>query len=304
MKGFAIVLDIHAGRAVKFLNVHFHPAGLRMAGDIGHRFLGHAKKHRAPGRVQLFHSRKGYQMSADPRPRGETFHEGVQGGNQPQIIQHRRAQFAGELMHDVHRFFHQPLRPGDVAVQALGVDHGLLFQGRQPDIDARQSLGDDIMQFAADFPSLLLLGRDNLAGQLPQLRLQALRLFQQLRVMALAFFERFLHRLALSDFLFQNQVGGGQLHRALAQHLDDLIQVDGGLPRAPMNCLHRGNRLGKESPRMLDERGAFAGHATWQHLGNQDLLMELGHVQRLQTGGQRLLAHAARRFQPPSRTLL
>ena len=52
----------------------------------------------------------------------------------------------------------------------------LLFQGSQTDVDAGQSLGDDIVQFAADFLSLLLLGRQNLAGQPPQLLLQALRL--------------------------------------------------------------------------------------------------------------------------------
>ena len=122
------------------------------------------KEHRPPGDVQLFHPRKGRQVSADARPLGKDFHERMQGGNQPQVVQHRRAQFAGELMHDVHRFFHQPLRAGDVAVQALGVGRGLLFQGRQPDIDARQGLGDDIMQFAADFPAFLLLGQRESGG--------------------------------------------------------------------------------------------------------------------------------------------
>ena len=95
----------------------------------------------------------------DARPLGKDFHKGMQGGNQSQIIQHRRAQFARELMHDVHRFFHQPLRARDVAVKTLGVDRRLLGQGRQPDVDARQGLGDDIMEFAADFPAFLLLGR-------------------------------------------------------------------------------------------------------------------------------------------------
>ena len=102
----------------------------------------------------------------------------MQGGNQAQIVQHRRAQFAGELMHDVHRFFHQLLRAGDVAVESLGIGRRLLFQSRQPDVDARQCLGDDIMQFAADFPSLLFLGQKNLAGQLTQLLLQVGRLRQ------------------------------------------------------------------------------------------------------------------------------
>ena len=50
---------------------------------------------------------------------------------------------------------------------------GLLFQSRQPDIDAGQSLGDDIMQFAADLFALFLLRRQKLAGQQPQLFLHA-----------------------------------------------------------------------------------------------------------------------------------
>ena len=79
--------------------------------------------------------------------------------------------------------------------EALGVERGLLFQGRQPDIDARQSLGDDIMQFAADPLALLLLRRENLAGQQPQLFLHVPRLLQQLAVVLLAFSEGLLHRL-------------------------------------------------------------------------------------------------------------
>ena len=58
---------------------------------------------------------------------------------------------------------------------------GLLFQGRQPDVDARQGLGDDIVQFAADFSALLLLRRENLAGQLPQLLLQAVPTVRAIR---------------------------------------------------------------------------------------------------------------------------
>ncbi len=83
--------------------------------------------------------------------------------NQAEVVQHRRAQLAGKLMHDVHGFFHEPLRAGDVAVEAAGADRRLLFQDRQPDVDARQCLGDDIMEFAADALSFLLLRQDDLA---------------------------------------------------------------------------------------------------------------------------------------------
>ena len=74
-KAFAVVFYSHANVAVQFLNLHFRPAGLRMAGDIGQRFLRDAKEHRSFGRVHLFHRRKGRQMSADPGPRGKCFHE-------------------------------------------------------------------------------------------------------------------------------------------------------------------------------------------------------------------------------------
>ena len=42
--------------------------------------------------------------------------------------------------------------------------------------------------------------------------------------MALAFFQRRLRRLALDDFLLQAQIGGGQFHGALAEHLDNLLR--------------------------------------------------------------------------------
>ena len=79
----------------------------------------------------------------------------------------------------------------------------LLFQGRQPDVDARQGLGDDIMQFAADALALFLLRRENLAGQLPQLFLHEARLIQQLALMLLAFSQGFLNHFPSGNLLSQ-----------------------------------------------------------------------------------------------------
>ena len=104
----------------------------------------------------------------------------------------------------------------------LVLSRGLGFQGRQPDIDARQGLGDFIMQLAADPLALFLLRRQKLAGQKPQLFLHVPRLLQQLAVVLLAFSEGLLHRLALGDFLFQLPVGGGQIHAALVERLDSV----------------------------------------------------------------------------------
>jgi hypothetical protein len=36
-----------------------------------------------------------------------------------EIVQQRRAQFPSELMHDIDGFFHQPLRAGNLLVEAL-----------------------------------------------------------------------------------------------------------------------------------------------------------------------------------------
>ena len=159
------------------------------------------------------------------------------------------------------------------------------------------------MQFAADLAAFLLLRRENLAGQLAQLLLHAVRLFQQLAVMALTFPERILDRLALGDLHAQIQIRRGKFDGALAQHLDDLIQVGCGFPHIGMNFLNRDDRLGEESPRQSDERDAFTRGMTGQHLAHQNLFMELCQIQRLKADSQRLPAHAVRRLQAPSPTL-
>jgi len=46
------------------------------------------------------------------------------------------------------------------------------------EIDSRQNLGDLIMKVAADSPSFFLLGRQNLAGEMPQLLLHVMGLLQ------------------------------------------------------------------------------------------------------------------------------
>src|ERR1041385_4425167 len=143
-------------------------------------------------------------------------------GSRPKSSNYRRAEFTSESMHCVYRLLHRLLSAGNASLQALGVERGLPFQVRQPDIDARQALGDDIMQFATDLLSLFLLRRQKLAGQQPQLFLHPPRLLQQPRVVLLAFPERFLRRLALGDFLFQLPVGGGQIRAA---PVEGLIQL-------------------------------------------------------------------------------
>ena len=123
--------------------------------------------------------------------------------------------------------------------EALGIDRGLRLQGRQPDIDARQHLGDDIMQLAADPLALFLLRRQNPAGQMPQLLLQAPRLLQQPAGVLLALPEGLLHGLAPGDFLLQLPVGGGEIQGAPVQRLVQPAQVGVGLQRRAVRFLHR-----------------------------------------------------------------
>ena len=73
-----------------------------MAGDIGKRFLGDAIEHGSFVTVQLLNGRKGRQTEPDTRLGLEVLHKRVEGGNQPQVVQHRRAQFPGEQMNDIH----------------------------------------------------------------------------------------------------------------------------------------------------------------------------------------------------------
>ena len=68
-------------------------------------------------------------------------------------------------MHDVNGLLNQQLGAGNISGEAFGVVCRVLFQGPQPHIDARQRLGDHIVQFAADLLALLLLGRKKLARE-------------------------------------------------------------------------------------------------------------------------------------------
>jgi len=63
---------------------------------------------------------------------------------------------------------------------------------------------------------------------------------------------------------------------------------------AAMRFLDRRDRHGKENPRLLDQRGAFAGQAVRQYFRNQNRLVQFREVQRLQSGGQGLRAQALR----------
>ena len=175
-------------RVRQFLDAHFHPAGLRMAGDIGQRFLGDAIEHRALGAVQLLHRRKGRQAARGcPSRFVKLFMNECRAGISPRSSSTvGRSSRANRCTMSTDFSTSRCVR-AMFLLEALGVDRGLRFQGRQPDIDARQGLGDDIMQFAADLLALFLLRRQKLAGQMPQLFLQVPRLLQQLGCSAARF---------------------------------------------------------------------------------------------------------------------
>ena len=133
----------------------------------------------------------------------------MQSWNQSEIIQQCWPQIAGELMHLLHRFFHQPLRACDLLRETTGAARSLPRQCRQLDIDAHQGLDDFIMQIAADAHSFLLLCLQNSMRQVPQLSLHVTGLLQRPALVSLAFLERFLHRLPPHNFPVQLQVGVG-----------------------------------------------------------------------------------------------
>ena len=84
------------------------------------------------------------------------------------------------------------------------------------------------MQFTADLLALLLVSLQKLMGQVPQLLLHPTRLRQQLAEVLLAFPERVLDCLALTDLQFQRTVGGGEFPGTPAQRLVQLTQLDVG----------------------------------------------------------------------------
>ncbi len=120
----------------------------------------------------------------------------MKGGNQAEIVEHCRAQFAGEPMQRVHRFFHEPSCPRDSLLEGPGLNPRLPGQGQEIEINTNQGLGHLIMELAADALSLLLLRPQHQVGQMPQLFLHLPRLLQQSRNL----------RRARGDPLFQLRV--------------------------------------------------------------------------------------------------
>ena len=63
--------------------------------------------------------REGGQADPDTGFLPETFHKRVEGGNHPQVVQHRWAQFARKPMDDLDGVVHQLRRAGDVRSRFL-----------------------------------------------------------------------------------------------------------------------------------------------------------------------------------------
>ena len=95
-------------------------------------------------------------------------------------------------MDDVHGFFDHALGAVDLRIEILSFEGSLLFQGREPDVDSGQCLGDHIMQLTADFQSFILLRADELLGQSAQFLLHFYRFFQLRGAVSLALFQRLL----------------------------------------------------------------------------------------------------------------
>ena len=165
IEGFSVVLDLHEDRLGKVLDDHAHAARLRVLRDVVECRLGHPVEHRPLVIGRFFHPGKGREADLHSSPLGKSLHVGVQRGNEPQVIEERRTQVAGKLMDDVHRFFDKALRVGDVLRKTLLAGAGLDLQGGKLDVYSGERLDDFIVKLTADLLALLLLGRENLAGQ-------------------------------------------------------------------------------------------------------------------------------------------
>lgn len=170
---------------------------------------------------------EGGQAGVDAGPRGEGFHEGMEGGDQPEVVEDGGTELAGELLDEVDRFFDEALGAGDVEIEAPGLELGLLLERGQPDGDAREGLGDDVVELAADFLTLFFLGGKDLAGEMPEFLLLEVGLRQELGVMEFASLQGLFGLLSLGDFSAQLQVGGGQLDGAMAERGDEPFQLGG-----------------------------------------------------------------------------
>jgi len=124
--------------------------------------------------------------------------------------------------------------------------------------------------------------------------LQPVGLPEQLGIMPFAFFQGGLRRFALAHLEVQVAIRCRQLDRTPAERLDDVAQIGSRLVRAGVRLLERNDRLGKKASRPLDEGVPFGRRATGQEFADERLLVQLGQVERLQPGRQRLTAHPPR----------
>ena len=70
-----------------------------MTDDVGQRLLRHAVEHRAPAVVQNLDTGVGGETDPQFPASGQGADEGAQRGDQPEIVEQRGPQFAGEAMH-------------------------------------------------------------------------------------------------------------------------------------------------------------------------------------------------------------
>ena len=153
-----------------------------MTDDVGQGFLSDPEKHGALGVAKGFDTSEGCQVNFDFTPFRHAPAVGMKGGNESEVVQHRRTQFPGKAMNSVYRIFHQLLGVRYFRPESVQADRGDFTQGGELHINAYESLNDFVVQFTADFLPLLLLGGDNLPCQQAELFLHEMRFFKQASV--------------------------------------------------------------------------------------------------------------------------
>ena len=159
--------DTTAGRC----HLDRHPTGAGMPDDVAQRRLRHvveARRHRGRNRLGQVADP---QIDANRAVAPKVGHVGPQRRLQAQVVQDRRVQAVGEAVHIV-RQLHQPVPDGPEALRgrARGAGHPGL---QRLDVEGqhREPLVDVVVQLTRDAPPLVVLGREQSAGQHLQLGL-------------------------------------------------------------------------------------------------------------------------------------
>jgi hypothetical protein len=158
-------MNFHPDRPGTLFDFHDHVGGFGVPGNVVEGRLHHAEQGGALGVAELFDPGEGGEAYLEARLARQGFHEGVQRGDQAEVVQQDGPEFAREAVHDLDRLLHDAARGGDFLGEGRRVGRMRLAQVQEPHVDAGEDLADLVVQRAADLAALFLLREDHLAGE-------------------------------------------------------------------------------------------------------------------------------------------